>query len=265
MQIFWVLITQILYRPIFNILIIFLAVFGWNLGIAIILLTLLIRGIMFKSTMAGNDMQAWMSNLQPKIDELQKKHADDPQKLSEETLKLFKTEGKAPLKGCLTMIIQIPIFLCLYWVVRKFAGDEWIPTDRLYSFFYSFWSQYADVSNVNSTFLGIDLLTAKNIPLTLIVAVLNFSQMKLSMIAQPKKASATPGMPDMSNMMWMMSVMMAVMMGALVYKLNSAIGLYLVTTSLFSICQMGRKYRAILSAKFHSIFQKGKPTLIQPK
>ena len=93
-----VLVTQILYRPIFNILIIFIALFGGNLGIAIILLTLLIRGILFKSTAAGANMQAGMSNLQPKIEELQKKYENDPQKLSEETMKLFKTEGKGPLK-----------------------------------------------------------------------------------------------------------------------------------------------------------------------
>jgi YidC/Oxa1 family membrane protein insertase len=98
MNIFSVLLTQILYRPIFNVLIVFLSLFGGNLGIAIILLTLLIRGIMFKSTAAGANMQQGMSSLQPKIEELQKKYADNPQKLSEETMKLFKSEGKAPLK-----------------------------------------------------------------------------------------------------------------------------------------------------------------------
>lgn len=91
-------VTQILYRPIFNILIIFLALFGGNLGISIILLTLLIRGIMIKNTMKGANMQNGMSNLQPKIEALQKKYENDPQKLSEETLKLFKNEGKAPFK-----------------------------------------------------------------------------------------------------------------------------------------------------------------------
>jgi membrane protein insertase Oxa1/YidC/SpoIIIJ len=57
MNIFSVLVTQILYRPIFNVLIIFLALFGGNLGIAIILLTLVIRGLMFKSSAAGANMQ----------------------------------------------------------------------------------------------------------------------------------------------------------------------------------------------------------------
>lgn len=221
---------------------------------------------MYKSSAAWNDMQAWMSNLQPKIDELQKKYQDNPQKLSEETLKLFKTEGKAPLKGCLTMLIQIPIFICLYWVIRKYVGEDWIPMNWIYSFFYSFGDKYTELSNINSQFLGIDLLSAQNLVLAVIVAVLNFGQMKLTTITQPKPTTKAwvPWMPDMSKMMWMMSIMMAVMMWTLVFSLNSAIWLYLITTSLFSIVQTGIKYRAIISAKLNETFNKGKPTIIEP-
>jgi len=57
MNILSLLFTQILYRPIFNVLIIFLAIFGGNLGIAIVLLTLVVRGLMFKSSAAGANMQ----------------------------------------------------------------------------------------------------------------------------------------------------------------------------------------------------------------
>jgi YidC/Oxa1 family membrane protein insertase len=267
MNIFSVLLTQILYRPIFNILIVFLAIFGGNLGIAIILLTLLIRGILFKSTAAGANMQTGMSNLQPKIEELQKKYENDPQKLSEETMKLFKTAGKAPLKGCLTMLIQVPIFICLYRVVRKFAGGEGIPAEWLYSFFYSFGNHYTDLANINTNFLGIDLLEKGNRVLTILVVILNYGQMKLTSLVQPKQTAKLPGasMPDMSKMMGTMSIGMSLMMGALVYSLNSAIGMYLVTTSLFSIAQYGRQYRALIKVKFHEIFHKDKPTIIQPK
>jgi YidC/Oxa1 family membrane protein insertase len=267
MNIFSVLITQILYRPIFNVLIIFLAIFGGNLGIAIILLTILIRGIMFKSTAAGANMQQGMSNLQPKVEELQKKYENDPQKLSEETMKLFKTEGKAPLKGCLTMLIQVPIFICLYRVVRKFAGDEGIPQEWLYSFFYSFGHQYIDLTNINTNFLGIDLLTKGNWVLTILVTILNYGQMKLTSLVQPKQTAKLPGatMPDMTKMMGTMSIGMSLMMGALVYSLNSAIGIYLVTTSLFSILQYCRQYRALIKVKLNELFHKNKPIVINPK
>jgi YidC/Oxa1 family membrane protein insertase len=94
MNIFALLVSEILYRPIFNILVIFLAIFGGNLGIAIILLTITVRLLMIKQTLAGNDMQKGMSNLQPKLTEIQEKYKDDPKKLSEETMKVFKSDGK---------------------------------------------------------------------------------------------------------------------------------------------------------------------------
>ncbi|MDR0369017.1 MAG: YidC/Oxa1 family membrane protein insertase [Candidatus Peribacteria bacterium] len=259
------LFTQILYRPIFNILIIFLAIFGGNLGIAIVLLTLLVRGLMFKSSAAGANMQSGMSNLQPKIEELQKKYENNPQKLSEETMKLFKTEGKAPLKGCLTMLIQLPVFLGLYTVVRYIANSE-VPTDWLYSFFRSFGNTYNDAVNINTNFLGMDLLNNNNRILTILVVILNYGQMKLTQLAQPKQQAKLPGatMPDMSKMMGMMSIGMSVMMGALVYTLNSAIGVYIVTTSLFSVVQYGYQYRALIKVKLNEIFKKNKPTIINP-
>lgn len=268
MNIFSLLFTQILYRPIFNILIIFLIIFWGNLGIAIILLTLLVRGAMFKSSAAGANMQQGMSSLQPKIEELQKKHENDPQKLSEETMKLFKTEGKAPLKGCLTMLIQLPVFIGLYTVVRYIANGE-IPMERLYSFFRSFWHNFiGETANqyITTNFLGIDLLVNHNRILTIIVVILNYTQMKFTQLVQPKKAATLPGanIPDMSKMMGTMSIGMSLMLGAMVYSFNSAIGLYLVTTSLFSVIQYGYQYRAIIKVKLNEFFNKNKPTVINP-
>jgi YidC/Oxa1 family membrane protein insertase len=219
-------------------------------------------------------MQQGMSNLQPKIEELQKKYESDPKKLSEETMKLFKSEGKAPLKGCLTMLVQIPIFICLYYVVRKFAGGEGVPPEWLYSFFYSFGHGFLEVnaetglfSNINTNFLGIDLLAKGNRVLTILVVIFNYGQMKLTSLVQPKQAAKLPGatVPDMSKMMGTMSIGMSLMMGALVFSLNSAIGIYLVTTSLFSIAQYSRQYRALLKVKFNEIFHKEKPVIINPK
>lgn len=92
------LFTEILYRPTFNILVIFLTIFGGNLGIAIVLLTVTIRLLMVKQTLAGNDMQKGMGALQPKLAEIQEKYKDDPKKLSAETMKVFKTDGKGAFK-----------------------------------------------------------------------------------------------------------------------------------------------------------------------
>ena len=269
MNIWNILVTQILYRPVFNILVIFLAVFWWQLRVAIVLLTLLVRWLMYKSSAASNNMQQWMSNIQPKVEELQKKYADDPQKLSEETMKLFKTEWKWPFKGCLTMLIQIPVFIGLYRVIWVIAQNGWIPADlnRLYSFFYGFGLKYLEAWSINHTFLWIDLFTSGNWILTIIVTALYYLQMQMTQLTQNKKSiPKVPGasMPDMTKMMSSMNIGMSLMMWLMVFWLNSAVGLYLLTSCLFSICQFARKYRAILKAKWNEKFHKNEPTIIQP-
>ena len=189
MNIWNILVTQILYRPVFNILVLFLAIFWWRLWIAIVLLTLVVRWLMYKSSAASNNMQQWMSNIQPKIEELQKKYADDPQKLSEETMKIFKSEWKWPFKGCITMLIQIPVFIGLYRVIWIIAQNGWIPADLdwLYSFFYWFWQKYLESTNINHYFLWIDLFSSGNRILTIIVTALYFLQMHLTSLCKTRR------------------------------------------------------------------------------
>lgn len=269
-------ITQLLYRPIFNVLIIFLGIFWWNLGIAIILLTLLIRGIMIKNSMKGANMQKGMANLQPKVEALQKKYENDPQKLSEETLKLFKSEGSNPFKGCLMMLVQIPVFIGLYAIVRYISGEstgslaEMAWDDLLYSFFRSFGERYLDFENINHTFLWIDLFEKGNWVLTGIVFILNVAQMKLTQIIQPKKPQnqKLPNgqvMPDMSKMLKFMPWFMALMMASIVYVSNSAVGLYLLTTSLFSVCQYSIQYRPVIKTQRKAKFWSKDPIIINPE
>ena len=269
MNIWNILVTQILYRPVFNILVIFLALSGWELWLAIVLLTLLVRWLMYKSSAASNNMQQGMSNIQPKVEELQKKYADDPQKLSEETMKLFKTEWKWPFKWCLTMLVQIPVFIWLYRVIWVIAQNGWIPADVdwLYSFFYSFWQKYLEAGSINHYFLWIDLFTSGNWILTIVVTALYYIQMQLTQLTQNKKSMPKipwASMPDMSKMMWFMNLWMSLMMWLMVFGLNSAVGLYLLTSCLFSICQFSRRYRAILKAKWNELFHKNEPTIIEP-
>ncbi len=261
--------TQILMRPIFNMLIVFLAIFGWNLWIAIILLTLVIRFLMINLTSAWNQMQHGMWDMQPKLTKIQEKYKDDPAQLSKETMKVFKTEGKWPLKGCLMMLVQLPVFLWLFYTVRKMS--EWtIPEDRLYSFFYKFGAQYSSATaiddwTINTMFLWMDLLATKNILLTIIAAVFTYLQMQLTNLAKPKTPTIPwKKTPDMGKMMGMMSIFMVFIMGSFVYSTQAAIGLYITTTTLFSVVQYSIQYRALLRAKLNEAISKRtkKPQII---
>lgn len=95
----------------------FLGNFTGNMGVAIILLTILIRGGVFPLTNTSYRSFAKMKKVSPQIIELRAQYGDDKQKLQEELVKLYSKEGVNPLAGCLPIILQIPIFFALYKTV----------------------------------------------------------------------------------------------------------------------------------------------------
>ncbi len=218
------------------------------------------RLLLYKSTQAGTDMQKQMTDFQPKMQEIQEKHKDDPKKMSEETMKLFKQNGGGPLKGCLTMLLQIPIFLWLFYVVQDFAKLE-VHTE-LYSFLQ--WLN-VDYAHPITTFFGIDLLVSQNILLTVLAALLMYLQMQLTTLTKPAAAPKMPGaeaMPDMTKMMGSMNIFFVVMMGLFVRGTPAAIGLYIVTSTLFGVVQQTIQYWPVVKIKLKSLFPSKKPIII---
>lgn len=251
----YVLYFEIVYRPILNILVVFLALTSWNLWISIILLTLIVRLLLLPSSMAGNDMTKHMTDIQPKLTEIQEKYKDDPTKMSEETMKLMKTQGMWPLKWCLMMIMQLPIFIGLYNVIAAYSNGT-IQTDYIYSFFHRFGDWYLSLGNIDHFFLGMDLFAKSQTPnifLAVIGAAMIFVQTQLTTMIQPKPA--TPQMingqdvPDMTSMMKYMNIFLVFMMGSFIYWTQAGIGLYIVVTTLFGLAQYIYQYRVVLRTK----------------
>jgi YidC/Oxa1 family membrane protein insertase len=85
-----------------------------NYGVAIILLTLLVKAILFPLTKKGSESTLRMQALAPKIKELQDKYKDNPQKMNQAMAEFYKKEGYNPLSGCLPMLLQLPIFFAMY-------------------------------------------------------------------------------------------------------------------------------------------------------
>jgi YidC/Oxa1 family membrane protein insertase len=103
-------------RPIFWLLD-WLYRFAGNFGVAIILLTVFVRALMFPIAQRQFGSMAAMRALQPKVKSLQERHKDDKQKLQQEMMELYKKEKVNPFAGCLPILIQIPIFYALYKVL----------------------------------------------------------------------------------------------------------------------------------------------------
>jgi YidC/Oxa1 family membrane protein insertase len=87
-----------------------------NWGLAIIVITLIVKGGMYPLTKAQYTSMAKMRELQPKMAKLKERFGDDRQKMSQGMMELYKKEKVNPAGGCIPLIIQMPIFLALYWV-----------------------------------------------------------------------------------------------------------------------------------------------------
>ncbi|MEK8089635.1 membrane protein insertase YidC [Thermithiobacillus plumbiphilus] len=105
-------------QPLFQLLSWFHKLTG-NWGIAIILLTLVVKLLFFPLSGASYRSMAGMRKLQPKMEKMRERYKDDKQKLGQAMMELYKTEKVNPLAGCLPIIVQIPVFLALYWVLLE--------------------------------------------------------------------------------------------------------------------------------------------------
>ena len=103
-------------QPLFYLLK-FIHSFVGNWGFAIIIITFIVRGILFPLTRAQYSSMAKMKLLQPRIEALKERYGDDKQKMSAETMAIYKQEKVNPLGGCLPIFIQMPIFLSLFYML----------------------------------------------------------------------------------------------------------------------------------------------------
>jgi len=146
--------NEALYRPLFNTLIwIYNIIPGNDLGIAIILLTILIRFILYPLSKKAIQSQKAISFLQPKIKEIQKKYKNKEEQ-AKVMMELYKKHKVNPMAGCLPILIQLPILIALYRVF--FSGLNMETLNILYGFI-----QRPD--SLNLMFLGLINLSQKNI------------------------------------------------------------------------------------------------------
>lgn len=207
--------------PMINSLVILARLFFGNVGIAIIVFTVLVRVATLPLTMRQLKSTRAMTALQPRLQELQKKYKD-PKRRSEETMKIYREAGVNPL-GCLgPMLIQFPIWIALYRVLRQLLGDT--PeafvglSQRLYP-----WSYIRTAIPLDEHFLWMDL-GHPNMVMPVLVGISTYLQQKL--MTTP---SADPKQQQMnSTMAWMMPLMFAWFSLAV----PSGLALYWVTTNL---------------------------------
>lgn len=214
-----------LYRPILNTLFFLIAkVPGHNLGVAILLLTILIKLILLIPNQKALKSQRSLQIVQPQLDALKIKHKDNPQLLASETMKIWKEHKVNPMGSCLPMLIQFPILIALFYVVKDGLN---IDSQLLYGSLKDF-----DPKSVGTFFLWFDLTKVSAIVLPITIGLLQFAQIRLSF------AKAKPAPQSQAAMMnKMMQYVLPVMIGVFSASLPAAVGLYWGVSTLFAIGQ----------------------------
>lgn len=105
-------------QPLFKLLLFFQGIVG-NWGVAIILITFTVKGLLYPLTKAQYTSMAKMRLLQPKIQALRERYGEDRQKVSKAMMEMYKEEKVNPLGGCFPIVLQMPIFIALYWSLME--------------------------------------------------------------------------------------------------------------------------------------------------
>lgn len=152
-----------------------------NYGVAIILLTIIIRAAFYPLTKKQFESMKITKELQPQLKKIQEKFKGQPEKLQKEMMKLYRENKANPLGGCLPALVQLPFFIAIFYTINSDAFANLISQPGINPGFLSFW--IPNLSNPDKTFL-----------LPLVIGVTSYLSQKM-MTIDPKQAAIFMFMP----------------------------------------------------------------------
>ncbi|MES2213830.1 MAG: YidC/Oxa1 family membrane protein insertase [Patescibacteria group bacterium] len=219
----------IIFNPLYNILIFLFTIFPWaDAGIAVILLTILVRLILYPLSKKAVITQVRMQEINPRIKEINERYKDNAEEKAKATLALYKETGVNPFSGILVLIIQLPIIWALYRIFLQ-SGFPKIDFPLLYSFVHA-------PAVINPLFLGIDI-TQKSVILALLAAATTFIQLKLATAQNPTTSQGSFGDDLAQTMQKQMKYFFPILVFFISYKISGVIALYWLTSNIFTIGQ----------------------------
>jgi YidC/Oxa1 family membrane protein insertase len=227
----------LIYRPIYNTLVFLTQIANNSFGWGIILLTVLLRAILFVPFQKSLKSQRKLQKIQPEIEAIKKRFKGNQQMVAMETMALMKKNQVSPFGSCLPILIQMPFLIALFWATRDGLGENTFVL--LYSFLNNF-----DFAAVSTSFLGLELLAPGAqlyFVLPILLALSQFAQMKLAMHhsknKQPHKEGENPMQDAMQSMTKIMPYMLPAMIGFFSLSLPAAVGIYWGASTLFGVGQ----------------------------
>ena len=214
--------NEVVTRPMTNSLLMLYVLFAQNLGVAIIAFTIVVRGLTYPLVVRQLRSTRRMQELQPRIREINERYKANPQVRGQEVMKLYKEMGVNPV-GCLgPLVIQMPVFIGLFWAINNVLPFTPENLAGLSSKLYGWLPFLNTVVPVNRQFLGMDLalepMRAGNLLGFILVATSG-----ISMFVQQKMSQVPSADPSQMNTQRMMLFMFPVMFG--MFSLFFPIGL----------------------------------------
>lgn len=220
------LFNLLLYRPLFNALIL---IYNYlpvrDFGVAIVLLTVFIRLVLYPLTAKALHSQRVLQKLQPKLQEIQKKYKDDRETQTKETLELYRKEKLNPFSGLFLALIQLPILIALYQVFWEGLKAEALV--NLYGF-------VANPGQINAMFLQLADLSKPNGWMAFIAGILQFFQTKMML---PNRSGSQKAGDIGAMVQRQMVYFFPFLTVVILLRLPSALGFYWIVSSIFSIGQ----------------------------
>lgn len=228
----------ILYKPLYNLLIALVAVMpGNDMGLAIIAITIIIRLILHPFSQSAFRSQRAIQKIQPKLRELKEKHKDDQQAFAQASMQMYKDNKVNPASSCLPLLLQLPILLALYWVLR----DGMTGVDQ--TVLYHFTPIPGHVSAIAFGFLD---LHKPSWIIAILAGAAQFFQAK--MIQAPAPAIKTEGSKDeamMSAMNKQMLYLMPLLTVFIGWSLPAGLTIYWFLATLLTIAQQWYIFRQL--------------------
>ncbi len=218
----------IIYTPLYNILVLILNISWIDAGIAAVILTVLVKFILYPVAKKSTITQAKMKEKEGELALIKEKYKDK-QEQAVKTMEFYKINNINPFSSILTVLIQIPIIFSLYYIFFK-SGLPVIDASLLYSFVKA-------PASVSMNFLGFIDISQKSVVLAFLAAITTFWQMHL---ASPAVASAKAGKPnqDFSAIMAkQMKYTMPIIVFFISWKISAIVALYWFVSNLVGIAQ----------------------------
>lgn len=201
-----------------------------DVGIAIILITILVKVVLFPLAVKASHTQLAMRALEPQLKELRERYKDSRQELALKTLALYKENKVKPFASILVVLVQLPVIFGLYWVIWTDSKTGTFDPALLYS-----WITEPQVASY--TFLNLIPLGAGSLLLSFGVVASQYVLSRMMLPAAPQK-SGKQFMDDLAASMHIqMRYVFPILMGGIAYVATAAIALYFLTSNIFGILQ----------------------------